>query len=147
MIVTVLPSFFDQFEYNPAQAFFAPLKLDHVRQRHAFEDLCQRQLECPITRCCRSHRLSNFVALRLDVGIEQSLADNAECQLHHLRPDVAYLPISPSCVHPLAVFTHDRGITRNAIAMECRLGQTSLPAVRFTFAEQHALAEEAPRTL
>src|SRR5687767_5497252 len=147
MISSATSSLLDQIEYDAPQAFLAPVEADHVRQRHAFEQLCHRQLKGSIARHCRVHRSSNAVTFRFDIGVKLSLADDAERQLHHTRPDVQDLAVVPLGRHAFPVLAHYARISRNAVAVEGGLCEAALVAVLVSFAQQHAFAEEPPGTL
>ena len=67
--------------------------------------------------------------VRLDVGIEQRLPDDAEGEPHHFLGDVERGAVGPAALDAIGILGHRRGIGRDAILVERRLHQPPLAQV------------------
>src|SRR5262245_48129115 len=62
--------------------------------------------------------------------------------MHHLFGNIERLAVVPAfSLQPIGILDHDAGVSCNAIAMERRLGQPSLPPVKGAFTRQESVSQ------
>ena len=114
-----------------------------LRHRQPLEHVGERQHHHPERFHHRGQRLADRGGLRLDVDVEQRLADDRQRQAVHLARDVERRAVAPArraCA--IGVADHQVAVAGDAIAVEGRLHQAALAQVHRAFAGQQPLAEQ-----
>lgn len=88
-----------------------------------------------------------MLRFRLDVGIEEALADDAECEQKHVLVQIAWNTGAPGPRHLEGVIANDGAIGGDAVTMEGGLGEPALAEVQRLFAGEQAIAEHEAGTL
>jgi hypothetical protein len=132
----------DRVEAHPRHA--RPAQLRH---RQPLDDVGERQHHHPEGVHHTGQRVADRRRVRVDVGVEQRLADDRQRQAVHLGGDVERPPVDPRAPHPVRVRDHRRAVGGNPIAVEGGLHQPALPQVHRAFAGQQPFAEHPLGTL
>ena len=114
-----------------------------LRHRQVLQQVRERQHRHPERFHDAGERLADLGRLRLDVGVEQRLADDRQRQPIHFLRDVERRAIAPRAAHAIGIGDHRVGIRRDPLAMERRLHQPPLSQMRRAFAGQEPFAEQA----
>ena len=119
----------------------------HARHRQPLEHVRERQHHHPERFHDAGERLAHLRRLRLDVGVEQRLADDREREPVHLPGDVQRGAVGPRVPHPIRVRHHRAAVAGDPIAVKRRLHQAALAQVHGALARQQPFAEQALRAL
>ena len=136
------PALLDDAVDDAVEPRACALEAAALRERQLLQKLREREHQVAEEVHHLRERRADLVGVRLDVGVEERLADDRERESHHLFRDVERLAVAPARRSLGGELRHHARVGAYALPVEGGLGESPLAAVELALARQKPFAQE-----